>query len=70
VTQRPPSGFHVQERNNGTASGTFSWRVMAKRKDIEGKRLAKFDLPKINHPDPDKLPILPSGHTEPAKPPQ
>jgi hypothetical protein len=36
-------------------SGTFSWRVVAKRKDITVERLAKFNLPKINHPDPNKL---------------
>ena len=38
------------------ASGTVSYRVVAKRADIKGERLAMFTLPKINHPDPDKLP--------------
>jgi len=37
-------------------SGAFAYRVVAKRADITGERRAKFDLPKINHPDPDKLP--------------
>jgi len=29
---------------------------VAKRSDIKGERLAKFDLPKINIPDESKLP--------------
>jgi hypothetical protein len=56
ATARMASGFTVQELHGGTGGGSFSWRVVAKRKDIKGERLAKFDLPKINHPDPAKLP--------------
>jgi len=43
--------------------------VVAKRKDIKGEWSAKFALPKINQPDPDKLPILSSGHPEPPRKP-
>jgi len=49
------------------ASAAFGWRVVTKRKDITGDRLAKFAVPKINHPDPDILPTLPSGRPEPPK---
>ena len=55
VTGRSAAGFTVQT-DKASASGTFSYRVVARRKDIKAERLAKFDLPKINHPDPDKLP--------------
>ena len=27
-------------------SGTFSWRIVAKRKDIKGERLARVTIPK------------------------
>lgn len=64
VAQRGPGGFAVRVTSGaGDAlvaasgvGGTFSWRVVARRKDITGERLAKFALPKINYPDPEKLP--------------
>jgi len=56
VASQGARGFTVEEHNGGKGSLTFSWRGMAKRKDITGERLAKFDLPKINHPDPSNLP--------------
>ena len=55
ATVRTATGFTVQELHGGASSGTFSYRVVAKRKDIAGERLAKFTLPKIKTPDPDKL---------------
>ena len=50
------------------ASGTFSWRVVAKRKDAGGERLAKFALPHLA--PPAVAPPIP-GHPEPpaAAPP-
>lgn len=38
-------GFAVQEHAGGTSSGTFSYRVVARRKDIAGERLAKVASP-------------------------
>jgi hypothetical protein len=61
VADRTPKGFTVetnaalaglQGRKPCDLSGTFSWRVVAKRKDIAGERLAKVTMP----PEP----ILPS----------
>jgi hypothetical protein len=63
VAKRTASGFEVRAKD-GIASAVFGWRAVAKRADIKGERLAKFDLPKINHPDPDKLP-----NPEPPAPP-
>jgi len=62
VAKRTASGFEVRAKD-GMASAAFGWRVVAKRADIKGERLAKFDLPKINHPDPDKLPKPGKGPT-------
>lgn len=44
VSARTPAGFTVQERG-GTSGTTFSWRVVAKRKDVAGTRLARVDAP-------------------------
>jgi hypothetical protein len=44
VTERTPSGFRVQAKT-GTGEGAFSWRVVAKRKDIAGERLATITVP-------------------------
>jgi len=60
TTTKGPNGFTVEAsptlaKAAGTSTaqvqGTFSWRVVAKRKDIVGKRLEKVDLPKIKTPD-------------------
>ena len=45
----------MEERKGGTSSQTFSYRVVAKRADIKGERLAKFEMPKIKIPDESKL---------------
>ncbi|MHB8645480.1 MAG: hypothetical protein ACYDAR_06805 [Thermomicrobiales bacterium] len=77
VPQRMPTGFRVAMTTTGavvkgTANAvggqTFSWRVVGKRKDIAGTRLPKVELPKINHPDPDKLPKPPMPHVPGKKP--
>jgi hypothetical protein len=62
VTKRTPKGFTVETDNSlailkglkeSELSGTFSWRVVAKRKDIPGERLAVVTMP----PEPI-LPLL------------
>ncbi|MHB8647310.1 MAG: hypothetical protein ACYDAR_16100 [Thermomicrobiales bacterium] len=77
VAHRTPSGFTVLADVEGAATrgvavsalaGTFSWRVVGKRKDIAGTRLPRVTLPKINHPDPDKLPKPPMPHVPVKKP--
>src|SRR5205823_1280891 len=55
AARRTAGGFAVEEIG-GASGGAFSYRVVARRADIKGERLAKFDLPKINIPDESKLP--------------
>ncbi|MHB8645974.1 MAG: hypothetical protein ACYDAR_09335 [Thermomicrobiales bacterium] len=69
VLSRSATGFIVQEHKSGTNSLIFSWRVVAKRKGNPGGRLEKFTMPKINTPDPAKLPKLPPLPPSPPKKP-
>jgi hypothetical protein len=43
VSRQDANGFEVKETRNGTSSVPFAYRIVAKRKDIEGKRLARLD---------------------------
>ena len=54
VFDRTPDGFRV--RAGDAADGTFSWRVVAKRKDIAGVRFERVEIP--------KEPSLPEGRRQ------
>ena len=66
VKTRSGNGFTVAADPSGPAtargvkasdiSGTFTWRVVAKRKDVKAERLAKFALPKLAPPPPPPVP--------------
>ncbi len=45
VSSQSATGFTVHEQQGGTNSLAFSYRVVARRKDVEAVRLAKFSLP-------------------------
>jgi hypothetical protein len=62
VTRRSANGFLVKAKDD-TSSGAFSWRVVAKRKDIVGERLAKVTMP----PEP-QLPTPPGIDEDSASP--
>jgi hypothetical protein len=64
VTKQTAAGFAVHAKGNPAASGTFSYRVVAKRADIKGERLARFEMPKIHIPDESKL-ITPAPPKKP-----
>lgn len=59
VAKRTDKGFEVMEQQGGKSSVEFSYRVVAKRKDIEGERLKKVTLPPAP-PKPPQEPELPS----------
>jgi hypothetical protein len=54
VAERTPRGFRVEAKDR-TSEARFSWRVMAKRKDIAGPRLETVTIP----PEP-MLPPVPN----------
>jgi hypothetical protein len=54
VSKQTATGFRVQAKDVASA-GRFSWRVVAKRKDVVGERLAK-----ITKPSEPRLPPPPS----------
>jgi hypothetical protein len=69
VTNRTPTGFRVQAGKDGTMSGAFGWRVVAKRRDIPAPRFetvtapAEPVLPSIPEPVVPEFPQLPDmGH--------
>lgn len=45
VTSREPEWFAVREQQRGTSTLTFSYRVVAKRKDLDAERLAEIEIP-------------------------
>jgi hypothetical protein len=51
VTAKTPTGFEVRELQGGTSTIPFSYRVVARRKDIPGPRLEKVDLRPPSPPD-------------------
>jgi hypothetical protein len=44
VIDQTAAGFRVQA-GNGASTGRFSWRVVARRRDIAGERLAPVTVP-------------------------
>jgi hypothetical protein len=80
VTKRTATGFSVQADTEIAAlkgkkaadlAGTFSWRLVAKRKDITPERLAKFTLPvgrEGRHAGPMSLPKPPQAPKPPEFP--
>jgi hypothetical protein len=60
VADRRSTGFRV-EAKNGSGDGQFSWRVVAKRKDITAERLAAVTIPSEPPlpPSPKVPPLVP-----------
>jgi hypothetical protein len=64
VCDRRPDGFRV--RASEAAEGRFSWRVVAKRKDIAGVRFEAVEIPK----EPTLPDVPASVHADPPTPPE
>ncbi|HYU17250.1 MAG TPA: hypothetical protein VEQ11_00985, partial [Chloroflexota bacterium] len=45
VSSKSPAGFEVRELQGGGSTLTFSYRLVARRKDIPAPRLEKIKLP-------------------------
>ena len=50
VASRTRAGFEVRELGGGRSSVRFSYRIVARRKDIPGKRLEKVSVPDLPAP--------------------
>lgn len=57
VTKKTNKGFEVSEQQGGKGKVKFSYRVVAKRKDIKGERLKKISLP-VAPPKPPQMPKI------------
>jgi hypothetical protein len=74
VSSKGPTGFEVREVQGGTGSIGFSYRVVAKRKDIGGARLEKVDVaavpsrPAAPHAAPAIPAIPPLPEPRPIRP--
>jgi hypothetical protein len=62
VSRQDAGGFEVREQQGGTTSVKFSYRVVAKRKDIAARRLVKTlpPLPTPKRGTPRHLPVVPA----------
>ena len=54
VADRSEAGFEVREQRGGEGDVTFSYRVVARRRDVDAGRLAFVDLPEIP-PEPEMV---------------
>jgi hypothetical protein len=67
VTNQTPSSFAVHEGHGGSSTVSFSYRIVAKRKDVTGTRLEHVDEPPAVHLL--TLPELPATPPTPPTPP-
>jgi hypothetical protein len=56
VSGRNRVGFEVREHRGGTSNATFSYRIVARRKDIKAPRLPKIVLPSYDIKDLQRTP--------------
>jgi hypothetical protein len=79
ITNKTATGFTVRENQGGTSSVSFRYRVVAKRKDVEGPRLERIPASALVPPVPPQqviqapIPLLSSdgagGGTQPPAQP-
>jgi hypothetical protein len=65
VSNRTPTGFEVQAKDSPTASGTFIYRLVGKRKDVPSPRLSPVQIPAPMRPDPVTRPVPPITPPDP-----
>jgi hypothetical protein len=61
VADRNESGFEVREQRGGDGDVPFSYRAVARRRDVDTGRLAAFELPEI---PPEPEPVEPAERLE------
>jgi hypothetical protein len=71
VSDRSATGFEVREQRGGSSDAAFSYRVVARRRDIDASRLAVFDLPDIPAaPAEPEAPLPPTAEPATATQPE
>jgi len=74
VSRRTAAGFEVREQGSGRSSVAFSYRIVAKRKDIAARRFQKIKVPPRMAPGSTHLPaalrqaIAPAPAPGPGRP--
>jgi hypothetical protein len=70
IGSKMPSSFTVHELQGGTSNVAFDYRIVAKRKDIEGARLEHVDeppaVPLLKLPELPATPVTPSTAVPPG----
>jgi hypothetical protein len=65
VSHRSDNGFEVREQQGGKSNAPFSYRVIAKRKDVAEERLAKVILPTLPRSEKKEPAPRPKRSTSP-----
>jgi len=60
VASQDPNGFEVRELNNGASSITFSYRVLARRRDLSRARLEKMSAYAVEGEETELIGAQPS----------
>jgi hypothetical protein len=77
VSRKTRNGFEVTEQGEGKGTLSFCYRIVARRKDIAGRRLEKVPVPRFEGPDVSRReartlkvtrPVKVSGRLEPSEP--
>ncbi len=69
VSQRTPQGFTVQELRGGTSSLAFSYRLVAKRRDLDHHgRMERVEVHEAAVPKTTGAPTLPAAPPSPTVP--
>lgn len=68
VADRNETGFEVREQRGGNGEVTFSYRIVARRRDIDAGRLAPIERPEIP-PEPEAAKFVELAE-QPALPPE
>jgi hypothetical protein len=72
ISRKEPHRFEVRSERGPTASGAFDYRVVARRRDVQGKRLERVPAANVNQgkdsPPPPAPRAVPDARPAPNAP--
>jgi len=68
VSHLSPAGFEVHESHGGQSNIAFSYRIVARRRDIRPDRLAKTEVPRLAADDLRRVPDAVGSQQLPVRP--